>query len=172
METLRIRFIPSNLRDDPETHHRLTLFVANKKQTRLDIFARSAEATRGSQTNFRIHADDESQCEGIAGAAWYLNTIVIVPGDNDPELPDLVNNNNETNIKQYAEKTNVSSDRVRKHIWPARSYAAMTIRVKGKKWGILVLDSRDSRGAKKRILTQMQYVPEIISHIIQMWSDQ
>ena len=170
LERLRERFIPTRLRREPPPHHRLTLFRANRKQMQLEMVARSAEATRGSTTCWRIHPDEQSQCEGVAGVAWYLDTMLVLPGAGEPDLPDVTGNCDETTIENYARRTFVSAELIREHRWTARSFAAMTIRVDGKKWGVLVLDSVSTRGAQQRIIVRMAFAADMLGDIIKRWS--
>jgi hypothetical protein len=171
LQRLRERFIPPRLRRDPPPFHRLTLFRANKERERLEIVARSAEATRGSTTCWQIDPDDQSKCKGVAGVAWYFDTIIVVPDPGEPELPNVSGPCTEAEIEDYARRCFVPAASIREHRWAARSFAAMSIRVDGRRWGALVLDSVSPRGAQQRIIAQMAFAADMLGDIIRAWGD-
>jgi len=170
LERFRDRLLPTTLRADPPPHHRLTVFKANRRQSKLRIVARSAEPTRGSKTYWRIDPDDQSKCEGVAGAGWYLDSVITRPGSNESELPDVSGHCTAEEVLDYAKRTWCTPEQVRKHRWGARSFAALTIRVKGRRWGVLVLDSVSPQGASTRIRTMYQFAADILGDIIEQWS--
>ena len=169
LERVRLEFIPQSLHEAPKPHHRLTVFKANEEQTCLEIFARSSEATRTSSTSWEIHPDIESKCEGVAGMAWFRDHWVIVPGPESPELPAVGNGANDERIADYARRTWVSEEVVRKKCWQARSFAAITIRVNGRRWGVLVLDSADPRGADDQLVRRKGPTVEMFGQLIEAW---
>lgn len=166
---LRTELIPLGLSTEPESHHRLTLFRANSRCTKLTIVARSGEATHDSRTEWRIDPNDEKKCQGIAGMAWFLGTHVVVPGANEPDLPELTSDTSENHLSDYARRTMTTIEDCRQQLWAARSYAALQIRVSGRRWGVLVLDSRDPKGARDRIIRQKAFAAEMLGDIIKHW---
>jgi len=92
--------------------------------------------------------DDADAAEGVAGLAWSCNKMIPVS-----ELPDLYADQTDENIRVYATRTWLSPDLVKKRLNKryamARSYLGIPIEVKGKRWGVLVLDSRGSDGILK-----------------------
>lgn len=171
---LRREFIPERLRNDPETDHRLTVFRADHAQTKLEIVARSSEATSGSETVWTIHPDVLGRCQGVAGIAWFQNHTVIVPAEGAPDLPDVSQpaKPSKKDVTDYAEGTFVTPEQVREHRWRARSYAAISIRRSdGRKWGVLVLDSVDSRGATEENILKVRFTADMLGDIISAWGD-
>jgi hypothetical protein len=138
--------------DDPP-YHRVTLFRIRSYRNKWDLIGLARAAMRrkpnllvpiirsshtGQDTDccFKV-GDREGQCEGIAGRAWYRNRIVSVG-----HLPDLSRNCTEEHIRDYSDRTNVSSERTRHKRPLARSLYAIPVTSSGSPWGVLVFDSR------------------------------
>lgn len=142
--------------EDPLDHHRVTLFkyhqfaVGWEWPTRwknwLVAVARSDHLTKDKIRRFRA-PDDGEACEGVAGRAWRSKPWILVPSTGTA-LPQLAKTSTEEEIRKYAEATGVTLEWVRRQLDRGRplaqSYAAVVVRLKGKPWGVLVLDSRRS----------------------------
>ena len=133
-------------RDEPAAHqqyHRVTLFKHVNWYCSfrnwpwnggwLVPVERSGHTTRRTHAVFRA-PDDGELAHGIAGQVWSSMQTVYVPN-----LPDLRADSSPTNIASYSDMTfdnrkNLSACR-------ARSLLGMHVEVKGKPWGVLVLDS-------------------------------
>ena len=131
----------------PLHHHRVTLF----KYARVRLWLcrwpwsgwlvpveRSGHTTRRSRTTF-LAPDDADQAEGIAGQTWTQNRVVVVN-----RLPDINENPPCDVLVEYARQTWIAEawlqkQRQRQH---ARSFCGIPVEVKGKLWGVIVLDSR------------------------------
>jgi len=110
---------------------------------------RSGHMTRTTNTVFRAE-EASSKVEGIAGYTWARSAIVSVG-----ELPDLevealrrLEPNLQTEaIDEYAQRTLVTPEVVRQRIAEgktlARSYCGIPVEVRGKMWGVIVIDSRN-----------------------------
>jgi len=87
--------------------------------------------------------DNPNAAEGIAGRTWAIGKIVLV--DN---LPDLSVNSSQkpADLELYAEKTGVKvawlKEALRKQQFLARSFCGIPVEVKGRLWGVIVVDSR------------------------------
>lgn len=154
---------------DPLHHHRVTLFKHERCRFRICFgqwrhkfwpwgrrrgpcsgwlvpVARTGHTTQKTKTVF-LAPDDADAAEGIAGQAWNRSVMIPVSG-----LPDLNAERTEANISDYASRTWLSRELVKQRIHmglpTARSYLGIPIEVKGRKWGVLVLDSRDPNGIK------------------------
>ncbi|MCH7870556.1 MAG: hypothetical protein IID33_02540 [Planctomycetes bacterium] len=169
LRRLRSPFVAKTFRDDPETDHRLTIFLADADESKLQIVARSSEATAGSRTSWSIDPDVPSKCEGIAGLAWYHNAQILVPGKNEPELPDVSRACSDAEIDDYARRTFVTPEQVRERKWPARSFAALVLRSGGKRLGVLVLDSVSPSGANLTIIRRNEFTADMLVDIISGW---
>ncbi len=169
LTTLRSRFIPATVREDPEVDHRLTLYCADRKQAKLRIFARSGEATRNSGTCWQIDPNDRNRCQGVAGVGWYLNSTMFVPERGEEPLPDISRESTSRDEESYAARTFVTCEDVRRNRWKARSFATLTVRVDGRRWGVLVLDSVDPEGANRRIVRKVEFAVDMIADIIRAW---
>jgi len=101
---------------------------------------RSGHTTRSKVAIFRA-PDDAAHAEGIAGAAWASRGAVPVLG-----LPDLEHDSTDENIRAYAEKTFVSEEWVKKYLAAGKplalSFVGVPVEVNGKRWGVIVLDSK------------------------------
>ena len=129
----------------PLHHHRVTLF----RYTRVRFWLchwpwsgwlvpveRSGHTTRRSRTTF-LAPDDADQAEGIAGQTWAQNRVVVVNG-----LPDINENPPCDVLAEYARRTWIAEAWLQKQSQHARSFCGIPVEVKGKLWGVIVLDSR------------------------------
>lgn len=107
---------------------------------------RSGHTSKNAAACF-LAPDDARNAQGIAGHAWAQNTIISINN-----LPDLTSNSSPRELQTYCEATKVSIDsmsrRVRSGKKTARSYVAIPIESRRKRWGVLVLDSTDPNGIK------------------------
>jgi hypothetical protein len=89
--------------------------------------------------------DEADHAEGVAGKAWSCNGILY-----KRKLPDLYSDTSKENVAAYANETWLAEELVRKRMEEglslARSYLGIQIEVKGKRWGVIVLDSRKPDG--------------------------
>ncbi len=155
LELLRETAFPKNA--DPQHHHRVTLF--RHKEWRLCWrtwpwsgwlipIVRSGHTTQNRKTCF-LAPDDADRAEGVVGRAWNSSRVIVIP---DPEekqspLPALHGDSNRPLDIQplacsYAKATFVSVDWVLKNMPYARSFMGIPVIVKGKPWGVIVVDSR------------------------------
>lgn len=109
--------------------------------------ARSGHTTKRTKTVF-LAPDDADFAEGMAGLAWSCNDLV-----HKADLPDLEQTVPQESIEVYSLQTGLSVEMTQKRMEAglptARSFLAMSIEVSNKKWGVVVLDSRDPNGIKK-----------------------
>lgn len=101
---------------------------------------RSGHTTRRTSAAFRA-PDDANRAEGVAGAAWASRSAVPVV-----DLPDLSGAPTADNLRAYADRTFVPIEWVedyRRRGRPlAQSFVGIPVEVTGKRWGVLVLDSK------------------------------
>lgn len=138
-------------------HHRVTLFKARCYRAWWDIWgivrhildqepewlvaiARSNETDQGKITWFRI--DGGSGCTGVCGQAWYSGSHSVF------DLPEVRPQSPDADIDQYANRTQVSVEKIRKMLRRdrktlARAILALRLRTNGRRWGVLVFDSLD-----------------------------
>lgn len=130
----------------PLHHHRVTLF----KYVRVRFWLcrwpwsgwlvpveRSGHTTQKSRTAF-LAPDDADRAEGVAGQTWAQNRVV--PLD---KLPDINENPPCDVLAEYARRTWIAEARLQKQRQHARSFCGIPVEVKGKLWGVIVLDSRN-----------------------------
>ncbi|MBX3386461.1 MAG: hypothetical protein KF768_07810 [Phycisphaeraceae bacterium] len=144
----------SDLEKDPLDHHRVTLFKYYRTAVAwsdprswkhwLVAVARSDHLTKLKIRRFRA-PDDGEKCEGVVGHAWRCKGWVIVPSQGTP-LPALSKDSPQAELDQYAKETCVDTTWVRCQLDRGRplaaSYAALVVLLKGRPWGVLVIDSR------------------------------
>lgn len=131
----------------PLQHHRVTLFKYVRVRPRLCRWPwsgwlvpveRSGHTARRNRTSF-LAPDDAEQAEGIAGQTWVQNRVVVVN-----ELPDINENPSRDVLAEYAQRTWIAETWVlQKQRQHARSFCGIPVEVKGKLWGVIVLDSRN-----------------------------
>lgn len=108
--------------------------------------ARSGHTTKSSSTVF-LAPDDADHAEGVAGKTWALNSTLPVS-----KLPNLQDSPNQEQIADYSRRTFASEDWLRTRLGNDKplpqSLHGIPVEVKGKPWGVLVLDSRSANGVK------------------------
>jgi hypothetical protein len=131
---------------DPIHYHRVTLFkrvqwLWCRKFWPWDgwlvAVERSGHTTRNRVSFFRA-PDEADKAEGIAGRVWASDATFKTEN-----LPDISEVSPEADVKVYADRANISVETVRKRLPKARSIGGFPIEVKGKRWGVLILDSRN-----------------------------
>lgn len=142
---------------DPVHHHRVTLFKRMRweaclrpctywawgwKRWPLDGWlipvARSGHTTQRTDVIF-MAPDDAENAEGVAGQTWACDQVLVI---ND--LPDVSNDPTNENITDYAKRSFLSEDWVRKRMGKrqlSRSLCGIPLEVRGERWGVLILDS-------------------------------
>lgn len=108
---------------------------------------RSGHTTKKSRTVF-LAPDDADRAEGVAGKTWATrNREIVVEGLADPEL------GKPKTVVDYAKRTGVTTEWLTRQIEQGRqmalSFRAIPIEVSGRRWGVLLLDSRDPGGVAK-----------------------
>lgn len=112
---------------------------------------RSAHTTQWSSACF-LAPDDASLVEGIAGMTWNRRKALTVDS-----LPDLkAKECSEADFVAYAERTHTRIDQVREKRFGARSYYGIPVEVKGERWGVIVVDSRNASLNQKKIRDQQK----------------
>lgn len=98
---------------------------------------RSGHTTRKSRTAF-LAPDDADRAEGIAGQTWARNRILVVN-----ELPDINKSPPQGVLEDYARRTFVATEWLQGTRRHARSFCGIPVEVKGRPWGVIILDSRN-----------------------------
>jgi GAF domain-containing protein len=95
---------------------------------------RSGHFTRQAREAFWA-PDQAEYAHGVAGRTWATQRVLPIINLPDPS--------DETHIADYARQSFVPLAWVRKTNERARSYFGIPIEVRGRPWGVVVLDSRD-----------------------------
>lgn len=141
--------------DEPVDHHRATLFrykkfhiCWNEPLTSggwLVAVARSDHLSKRRIRKFKA-PDNGDKCEGVVGMAWRRRSWVRIPSASEEPLPQITRSSSIADIDNYASRTGVSAEWIQNQIQQSRaisrSYAALQVKLKGKPWGVLVLDSK------------------------------
>ena len=139
----------SQYQDGFEHEHRITIFRLQHGCFKLlkpctakwfVPIARSGSLKKETRSIFQF-SDNPNQIEGVVGLAWcqprrWYQTFAI------PALSDSMTDQQKS---EYEQKTNYPVDKALLKGYSARSYAAITMEVRGKLWGALVLDSTCDR---------------------------
>lgn len=106
--------------------------------------ARSGHTTQKVKSTF-LAPDDADACEGVVGRAWACEGVI-----HNANLPLIDNNSSDADIRNYAKNTWVSESWVRSKMSQAkplaRSFVGYPIKVRGRRWGVVVVDSVDPNG--------------------------
>lgn len=136
--------------NDELHHHRVTLFKYSKWQFRYRRWpkcggwllpkARSGITTKKTTAHFFV-PDDADKAEGIAGGAWCSGGLL-----EQFDLPDITSDPSEQDLREYAKRTRVpyewlSSRRSKPPRY--RAIIAIAVQAAGRRWGVLVIDSRN-----------------------------
>ena len=141
--------------NNPQHEHRVTLFArypwwhpycwaCMPWYDRLIPVARSGHATKNTTICFHV-PDRGSKQSGVAGLAWYSNEVVL-----KTMLPELTAKTEIEVLNDYADRTYVTvaflQRRLREGRCMPRSLCAIPIRVKGRPWGVIIIDSTEDKG--------------------------
>jgi hypothetical protein len=104
---------------------------------------RSGHTSQSGISYFRA-PDNADQAEGIAGTTWARNKVVTISN-----LPDLRASPTDADFEVYSTATFVGVERLRESLPGSRAFCGIPIEVKGRLWGVLVLDSRSPDGIQQ-----------------------
>lgn len=166
------------LRDQPEGpsyHYRVTLFRRTSfcwralKDRRTPIggylvpFARSGHVTQKVTVYFSV-PDSADGAEGVAGEAFVGGYTVV-----REDLPDVSRDGAlKRDLDRYASETFVTVNWLRKERSTARSLIGFPIRVKGRHWGAIVVDSHSERiQDKDRIIKSYELVSVVLGELLE-----
>ena len=103
---------------------------------------RSGEVTQNPHVIFNAPPDTPNKSTGVAGLTWESRECQHISN-----LPDLDTTSAERRIHSYASKTKSSPANIAKKVKKgkilARSFYGIPVEVKGKTWGVIILDSRN-----------------------------
>lgn len=126
---------------------------------------RSGHTTRRTSASFRA-PDDANEAEGVAGATWASKLAVPVV-----DLPDLSAEPSADDVAQYARKTFVSKEWVEAYIRRgrplARAFLGIPVELGGKRWGVIVLDSRREMHNSSRNLNLYTILSKFLSKLLE-----
>jgi hypothetical protein len=172
LEEFRKQIYPAS--KDPVHLHRVTLFrhcawVARRRLFKrpfgfgwLKIIERSGHTSLNSRTVFYA-PNDPDKAEGVAGIAWAWNTVVF-----REDLPDLRGSKaEEAGLEEYAKGSNTPLSLVKDLMPVSRSLCGIPIEVKGRVWGVLVVDSRHPKLPKKLIEQHCVLAAKFLSRILE-----
>lgn len=119
------------------------------------------------KTRIAFHAPDSGDdAEGVAGRAWASQEAATVAG-----LPTIGRSSPQRDIKNYARSTYSDEAMIRKYISENKpmpcSIVAIPVERKGKKWGVVVLDSRYPNGLSKNAVDDYQLTVALIGHLLE-----
>jgi hypothetical protein len=142
-------YADSLYQDGFEHEHRITIFRLQRGCIKLlkpctrkwfVPIARSGSLKKETRSIFRF-SDNPEQIEGIVGRAWCKPRKWYQASD----IPILTQSMAEHQKEDYVNKTNYPVDKALAKRYNARSYAAITMELRGRLWGVLVLDSTCER---------------------------
>lgn len=105
--------------------------------------------------------DDARRAEGVAGVTWAENYVIPVR-----DLPDL-RNASAAEKEEYARQTFVTVKWLAKEKPRSRSLCGIPVQVRGKKWGVLVLDSEAPGGEWiTRVTNRYRGFADVVSNLL------
>jgi hypothetical protein len=126
--------------DDERYENRVTLFRADWRQSTLKTYCRSGTIYQRRRPKLRIHDNDQARNEGVGGQAWFRNTTVAAEALPDCATPCVAGN---PDCQTYGVRGFMTIARAAKLRVKSRSLLATPVRdLRGKKWGVLVIDTR------------------------------
>jgi hypothetical protein len=172
LEDFKSRIYPAA---DPQFRHRITLFRYSPWVWRWRAFRqfgfgwvyiveRTGHTTQNSRTIFRAPNDPDG-AEGMAGTTWACNQLQAIE-----TLPDLAASGWENLAATYAADTCCPLDEIRRRRPKSRSFCGIPVEVKGKVWGVLVIDSRDPTLPKKLISTHYQTAAKHLGRLLERFA--
>lgn len=125
-------------------------------------FARSGHKTQKISVYFAV-PDSADGAEGVAGQAFVQGTTL-----NIQNLPDVHRNNRtEADLDAYAKISYVKVDWLRREMSTARSLVGFPVKVLGKPWGAIVVDSRsDSIQNVDVIIKSYELVAAVLGELL------
>lgn len=145
----------------PEYEHRLTLFQYRTWNWRRDSLFPPGEGWRLPWSGWLVPVErsgdpnqkmsfafwcprQEKKAQGIAGLAYHCRSAVL-----RQSLPNLKPNATDAEIATYAKKGYVSKawvkHRLRRQGLCAQSFCGIVVKVRGKRWGVVVIDSHKEK---------------------------
>lgn len=125
-------------------------------------FVRSGFMTQRSSVAFK--AQEDGSYEGVAGFAYCTN--VVVTKENLPDVGPQTSPSDE-DFRKYAEETFVDPRWLRKERSTSRSLYGIPVRVEGKPWGAIVVDSRQpSIHKSKDVVKSYSLVAAVLGELI------
>ena len=146
--------------EDLNFKHRVTLYrlqngslkmLKTVWQKWLVPVARSGIITKRTSSIFCL-PDNPSKIEGVVAQAFLKKEGIWL---REEDVPELSPNMTDSDKQAYRVKTRISVDKALMMNYRAKSYAAIRMEVNGKPWGVLVLDSENSRMPSPPELTRM-----------------
>ncbi|WP_216906814.1 hypothetical protein [Synechococcus sp. CCY 0621] len=134
--------------NDFEYQHRATIYrvqygcVAMLKPPWHKYFvpiARSGTVTKNTRSIFRF-SDHPNDMEGVVGQAWCMNGRWVEIKDVPTPHPTMTDKEKQ----DYFNLVRVPVDKAIEMNYNAKAYAAISIELNGKRWGVLILDSTNT----------------------------
>lgn len=120
---------------------------------------RSGHTSQKMNAVFRA-PDQPSKVQGIGGYCWANQKQVEVNG-----LPKLTSASSPEDFSAYAAASHMPVEWVHENLPQARSYFAFPVKVRGRPWGAVVIDSRLERIVGTRLKTVTSIVGTALSEL-------
>jgi len=159
--------------DDEKHHYRATVFKARSLPllgSWLGIVARNGDKYRRMRTIFSIDRENRDRNTSLAGECWWQGGTIIrsvAAFDEESEGEER-----ERAIQSYIKDTLISRDEFDAMAVKSCVFLLTCIKIDGKKWGVLVLDSTDPEvcpsrhTVKKRTRANLEHSVAILSEML------
>jgi hypothetical protein len=135
----------------------------------LGMVARSGEKYRRMGTIFSVHHSDQNQNTGVAGECFWRGKTIIhaaeLIGDNDG------GDEWEDRCREYKKRTFLADEEYDCLTVKSCVFFVTCIKIDGKKWGVLVVDSTDPKVApatnqRKQLTANLEHTADLISVLL------
>lgn len=152
--------------DHEKYKHRVTLFEFDPARSCLVVYAREGVFADSTRT-WPVDPNDPAGCKGVVGKVWFFSSIDVRAAECDwPE------DGNATDKERYAKSFELSVAEAEALNVKSRVFAGVIVLVGGKRWGVLVTDSRKdwlstNRSARGRQTKLLERYSALIGRVIE-----
>lgn len=133
--------------------------------------SRSGHTTQKSRSFF-LAPDDADRAEGVAGKVWVRDDRIAIR-----DLPSLTRDSPDAIVAEYAKRTWTPEVWIRARLAQngvlACAFCGFPVEVKGKKWGVLILDSRQADAQiapdTDQELANFQMTAHVLGKLLERW---
>lgn len=149
-------------------HYRVTLYkyhhlcLTKPRLAWLLPVVRSGHTSKNDVREFSVDRRKAGCAKGVAGRAWESEGAIHIE-----QLPDIISNDDEELLREYARLTNVDVEDLMKKKSHSQSFWAVRVEKKGEPWGVLVIDTIAPQVSKKNADEAFSHSAQFLSLLLQ-----